>query len=373
MRKLIGIASLLVVLAGCQNNQGYSVSGKAQGIENGKKVYISELSEIGTRPKRTDSTTIENGKFELNLDKIDTPNLSYLEFEGINGSVLYIAENENIDFTVYKDSMQASTRKGGKQNELLNEYLQNLRETNEEIRSLRKEMGAAYQKQDTATLNTLQETQKEIMDNDKVFKKQIATENKDAFVSVMAIIDLLRAGATISELQELYNSLDDNLKQTALGKKLGEQLEQANATEIGSKAPSFSAPTPEGDELALKDVLGKVTIVDFWASWCKPCRKENPNFVKVYKKYHDKGLNMISISLDRPNQKDKWVKAIEEDGLEWNHISNLKHWQDPIAKKYNVRSIPATFILDKNGVIVDRDLRGEELDTKIGELLAKKG
>ncbi|WP_417887002.1 redoxin domain-containing protein [Zunongwangia sp.] len=373
MRKLIGIASLMLVFAGCQNNQGYSVSGTAKGIENGKKVYVSELSELGKRPERTDSTTVENGKFQINLGKAETPNLSYLEFEGKNGSVLYIAENENIEFTVYKDSLQASTRDGGKQNELLNEYLQNLKDTNKEILSLRKEMGEAYQKQDTATLNTLQDTQQEIIDNANLFKKQIAKENKDAFVSVMAVIDLLKAGDSISELQEIFDSLNENIKQTALGKKVGEQLTQANATKIGNKAPSFSAPTPEGEELALEDVLGEVTIVDFWASWCKPCRKENPNFVKLYKKYHDKGLNMISISLDQPNQKEKWVEAIEEDGLgEWNHISNLKYWQDPIARKYNIQGIPATFILDKNGIIVDKDLRGEELDAKIGELLGEK-
>ena len=372
MRKLIGIASLLVILTGCEKDQGFSISGKAEGIENGKKVYFSELKELNQRPERIDSTTIENGKFEADFADVEGPNLGYLEVEGINGMVLFITENENIDFTLYKDSLQASKKKGGKQNELLNEYMENMQSINKEVSKLRMEMQTAYQKKDSTTLETLQNTQTEIMDNDKLFKKQIAQENKDSFVSVMALVDLLRMqGVSVKELKETYNSLDEEIKNTALGDMLGKQLESMTATEIGSEAPDFSGPTPEGEELSLKDAMGKVTIIDFWAAWCKPCRKENPNVVKVYNKYHDKGLNIISVSLDKPNARDEWLKAIEDDGLVWNHVSNLKFWNEPIAKKYGIRAIPATFILDENGVIVDRDVRGEEaLDKRIGELLA---
>ncbi|WBL26929.1 redoxin domain-containing protein [Zunongwangia sp. HGR-M22] len=372
MRKLIGIASLLVILTGCEKDKGYSISGKADGIENGKKIYISELTDLNQRPERIDSTTVKDGKFEADLAETKSPNLSYLEVEGVNGMVLFISENENIDFTLYKDSLQTSKKQGGKQNELLNEYLENLNSINKEVSNLRVEMRSAYQSQDSTKLETLQGTQQEIMDNDKLFKKQIIKENKDAFVSLMAIMDLLRMqGATTKELKEMYNSLNEEIKNTPLGSKVGEQLESMTATEIGSKAPDFSATTPEGENLALRDVLGKVTIVDFWASWCKPCRKENPNVVKVYNKYHDKGLNIIAVSLDKEEDKDKWLQAIKDDGLIWNHVSNLQAWNDPIAKKYGVRAIPATFILDENGVIVDRDVRGEEaLDKKIEELLA---
>ena len=374
MRKLIGIASLLVILTGCEKDQGFSISGKAEGIENGKKVYFSELKELNQRPERIDSTTIENGKFEADFADIESPNLGYLEVEGINGMVLFITENENIDFTIYKDSIQASKRKGGKQNELLNEYMENMQSINKEVSKLRMEMQTAYQSQDSTKLETLQNTQTEIMDNDKLFKKQIAKENKDAFVSVMALVDLLRMqGISVKELKETYDSLDEEVKNTALGAMLGKQLESMSATEIGSEAPDFSGPTPEGEELSLENAMGKVTIIDFWAAWCKPCREENPNVVKVYNKYHDKGLNIISVSLDKPNEKDKWLKAIDDDGLVWNHVSNLKFWDDPIAKKYGIRAIPATFILDENGVIVDRDVRGEEaLDKRIGELLEGK-
>ena len=372
MRKLIGIASLLVILTGCEKDQGYSISGKAEGIENGKMVYVSEVKELNQRPARIDSTSIENGKFELDLADVENSNLSALEVEGVNGMVLFISENENIDFTIYKDSIQASKKKGGKENELLNEYLEHYQAINKEGNKLGAEMRAAYQSKDSTKLETLQATQKEIIDNDKLFKMQIAEENPDSFIAIMAIMDLLRAQQPdIKKIKELYASLSEDVKNTPYGEMIGKQLETMNATEIGSEAPDFSGPTPDGEELALADAMGKVTIIDFWAAWCKPCRQENPNVVKVYNKYHDKGLNIISVSLDKPNEKDKWLKAIEDDGLVWNHVSNLKFWDEPIAKKYGIRAIPATFIIDENGVIVDRDVRGEEaLDKRIGELLA---
>ena len=132
-------------------------------------------------------------------------------------------------------------------------------------------------------------------------------------------------------------------------------------------APLFDGPDPDGGTFSLEDRLGKITIIDFWASWCRPCRVENPNLVRLFNKHKDKGLQIIGVSLDRT--KPKWIQAIADDGLVWDHVSNLQFWNDPIAKLYKVSAIPATFILDENGVILTRDLRGPMLERKIDELL----
>jgi thiol-disulfide isomerase/thioredoxin len=121
--------------------------------------------------------------------------------------------------------------------------------------------------------------------------------------------------------------------------------------------------------VSLKESLGKVTIVDFWASWCGPCRKENPNVVAIYKELHSKGLNIVGVSLDK--EAKAWKEAIAKDNLSWTQVSNLKFWEEPIAAQYGVQSIPATFILDATGKVVAQDLRGDELRAKILELLAK--
>ena len=138
---------------------------------------------------------------------------------------------------------------------------------------------------------------------------------------------------------------------------------------IGDKAPELNFKNPNAEEMKLSSLKGKYVIIDFWASWCKPCRIENPNLVNLYDKYHDNGLEIISISLDSETQRFAWIKAIEKDQLNWFNISNLKSWNDPIAQLYGVNSIPATFIIDQDGVLIDKQLRGRQLDERIRGLL----
>lgn len=133
---------------------------------------------------------------------------------------------------------------------------------------------------------------------------------------------------------------------------------------IGSEEKDIALPDPAGDTLRLSDLKGKVVLLDFWASWCRPCRHENPNVVKAYKKYHDKGFTVFSVSLD--SKKDRWKQAIAQDGLVWNtHVSDLKGWSSGAARLYNVHSIPHSFLIDKNGKIIANNLRGEALQNKL--------
>jgi len=173
----------------------------------------------------------------------------------------------------------------------------------------------------------------------------------------------------IEKIRKNYNALDQSLKNTKTGKTIKTKIDNYKSLEVGNPAPEFSAPNPEGKMLTLKESLGKITIIDFWASWCGPCRKDNPDVVALYNEFHSKGLNIIGVSLDKDDA--KWKEAIAKDGLVWNHVSNLKFWQDPIAELYNIKSIPATFIVDENGKIIARDLRGEQLRAKIASLLNK--
>jgi peroxiredoxin len=138
----------------------------------------------------------------------------------------------------------------------------------------------------------------------------------------------------------------------------------------GAQAPDFSGPTPSGEMIALSDLKGKVVLLDFWASWCGPCRRENPNVVKMYEKYADKGFEILGVSLDK--DKARWEKAIADDGLEWLHISDLKHWGSEYAALYGVRSIPDTILLDAEGKIIARNLRGKALEQRLEQLFSGK-
>ena len=153
-----------------------------------------------------------------------------------------------------------------------------------------------------------------------------------------------------------------------MGKAIQDKLNApASTTSIGNQAPNFTAPSPDGTLIELSQQLGKITILDFWASWCRPCRVENPNLVRTYNKLKNKGLHIVSVSLDR--DKKRWVQAIQDDGLNWDHVSNLQYWRDPVAQLYKVSSIPATFILDENGVIIAKNLRGPQLEATLSRLL----
>lgn len=372
MRKTI-IVGLIALFASCEEeqNQGYQISGTVENATEGQKIFVSELNESNTQTVPVDTVTVVDGRFELDLPEKEQPTISFLTLEGNRGNVLYIADNTPISFEIHPDSMYASTVTGGKDNEILYNYLGEIRSINTRMGETRMAMRDAFSAQDSVQLMNLQETQQQIIEEDKINKKELVRENPNSLVSVMVLQDMVNTQAySASELRELYNNLNPELKETALGKTLDQNIKNLSRTDIGSKAPNFSAPTPTGEELALQDVLGEVTLVDFWASWCKPCRVENPNIVDVYQKYHDQGFNIIQVSLDRPGQKEKWVQAIEEDNLEdWNHVSNLMFWQDPIAAEYGVRAIPAAFLLDEEGNIVAKNLRGDELGEKVAELL----
>ena len=364
---------MLATLFGCQDeHDGYSISGNVEGVEDGKMVYVSRL-EANNQPTRMDSVAVNNESFSLKLKDVDQPALSFLTFEGLNGNVLYIAENEPIEFKINKDELRESEIKGGRENEAFLAYLDHLKGLNERVVKSRTEM-----QQQMAGGNSTPEDMDEfrkkedaIKAEDLEVKKRMIKENPDAFVSALILTDMQSIGASSDEVREYYEMLAEEVKETPMAINIKTNLDKVSAVDIGSEAPKFSGPNPEGEEIALGDAMGKVTLIDFWAAWCRPCRVENPNIVKVYEKYHDKGFNVIGVSLDRADQRDRWLQAIKDDNLTWTQISNLQFWEEPIAQLYGVRAIPAAFILDENGVIVAKNVRGEALERTVKELLGE--
>lgn len=372
MKRFLTAIAVLAILGCAKEKEGYSISGDAKNIEDGKMVYLSELN-ADNQPTKLDSVAIKDEKFMLDLPEVTNSNLNFINIDGVRGNILFISENEPIKFEVYKDSIQASKVTGGKENKLLYSYLDHIQELNKKVMQIRTDLRTqATTTRDSTIMVQLQKEEEALRNSDLAYKKKIAKENPENFVSILVLTDMLNMGAPANDVKELFENLSENIKQTSIAKPLKENLDKRSTVEIGSKAPAFKAPNPQGEEISLNDVLGKVTLIDFWAAWCKPCRVENPNVVKVYNKYHDKGFNIIGVSLDRAGQKDKWIQAIKDDNLTWNQVSNLQFWNDPVAELYNVRAIPAAFLLDENGVIVATNLRGDALDAKVKEILEKQ-
>jgi peroxiredoxin len=372
MKKLLLIL-MLAAFFGCQEeHDGYSISGTVEGVEDGKMVYVSRLEANNQRTK-IDSVAISNESFSLKLKDVDQPALSFLTFQGLNGNVLFIAENEPIEFDIKKDDLRDSEIKGGRENEAFLQYLEHLKGLNENVLEIRKEMQDRMVSGNSSPeeMENFRKREEALAEEDREVKKRIIRENPDAFVSVLVLTDMQSTGASSAEVKEYYDMLSENVKRTPMAATIKTNMDKVSAVDIGSPAPKFSGPNPEGKEIALTDAMGKVTLIDFWAAWCRPCRVENPNIVKVYEKYHDKGFNIIGVSLDREDQRDRWLQAIEDDKLNWTQISHLQFWDEPIAQQYGVKAIPAAFILDENGVIVAKNVRGPALEKKVKELLGE--
>lgn len=367
MKKLVVPFLLIMMLAACETTNGYVIEGLLEGENtDGTELTLRKYAE-GNQLITVDSATVTKGSFTFKGGTLTSPELHYIFFGKGQENIPIIVENGTIEISAQRDSLAFAKIGGTMQNELFSDFLKGSRVLSRKASSMNEDMRTAQSKRDTVTMNSLREEYFELMEEAKDYELEYVKSNPNALVSALVIYRILSTKAKEnSEVQELYNALTPEIKESNTGMKIKEALAKDANTSIGSKAPNFSAPNPNGEQLALNDVMGKVTIVDFWAAWCKPCRAENPNIVRVYNKYKDQGLSILGVSLDR-NAKD-WKKAIEADGLTWHHVSNVKYF-DEIAKLYNVDAIPATFILDENGVIVAKDLRGASLDAKIGELL----
>lgn len=368
---LLVTASLFIACNKLEDNE-FVIKGIAEGIENGKFIILETQDET-MNLKSVDTTVVMEGKFEFKGIS-NEPELHFLQVENIPGKVIFVLENGEINISIFKDSINKSKIGGTFNNEQFAKYNLGQFKIQKKIadfRSVNKEkMEAAIQSNDSLTVNALRDNFLQLKEEEKNYNFTFCEDNPKAFICVLMIQSMLyQPDADFFRIEKIYNNLDKNVKDTKPGKSVGEMIMNNSAAEIGKQAPEFSAPNQDGKLVSLKESLGKVTIIDFWASWCGPCRKENPNVVALYNEFHDKGLNIIGVSLDKEGDEQKWKDAITADKLNWPQVSNLKYWNEPIAKKYSIKSIPATFILDASGKIVAKDLRGDELKAKVIELL----
>jgi peroxiredoxin len=352
----------------------YTVNVKAEGVYNGLRGYLVKLDRVNSRVL-TDTAIVYNGAFTFK-GKSNGTEMRGLIIDGLNGQVPFVLEPGEIEIEVFKDSLNTSTISGTKNNSVFNAYKRLTLQKQDDIKAIRVAIYDA--KGNPALIKSLQQKGDSLRKDFKLYGFKFIENHSNAEFSLLMLNELTRRNNFDYELAtEAFESIDAALKtknktNQDISYKIGQKLQNnpnKNKITIGVKAPDFSAPNPEGKVITLSEIKGKVIIVDFWASWCKPCRMENPNLVKLYDTYHSKGLEIISVSLDGETQKEAWIKAIEKDQLNWFNVSNLKSWQDPIARTYGINSIPATFILDETGTVIAERLRGAELEVKIKALL----
>ncbi|MGB4398887.1 MAG: TlpA disulfide reductase family protein, partial [Daejeonella sp.] len=209
---------------------------------------------------------------------------------------------------------------------------------------------------------SMKEAERELAD----YQKNYVAKNPSAFISVLLLPEMTRSTYNFLAADSSFNKLDSSVRLSPTGKAINEYISKEKKTSIGAFAPEFAAADTAGKAVALSSLKGKYVLLDFWAAWCGPCRQENPNVVRAFHKYKDKGFTVMGVSLDR-DRKD-WLRGIKDDQLIWTNVSELKYFQSPTAMLYNIVSIPRNFLLDPTGKIIARDLRGPALLDKLEEI-----
>ncbi len=373
MKKFLLVVAVAAGVFSCNKTEEgtFVLNGSVKGVD-GKNIIL-ERQDDSLGVVAVDTVKIENGKFTF-TGQADEPGMFSLSIDEEQNKSYLIIEPGEIKMEINRDSIFLNKVSGTYNNDQLTEFSKQGLAFNKRMQDFQKQnkelMVAAQDKNDTVAMTKLRDEFQKIRDDMEVNNEKYIKEHPKAFISLLLVGNMFRVfEPDMEKIGTLYDNLDAKLRDTKTGKLLGKRIAEFNQVGVGKKAPDFAAPNPEGKMTKLSESLGKLTIIDFWASWCGPCRKANPELVAIYNEFHDKGLNIIGVSLDRPGQEDKWKEAIEKDKLTWTQVSNLKFWQDPIAVQYGVQSIPQMFLVNEYGIIVAKDLQGDALRAKIKEFL----
>ncbi|GAB3892149.1 TlpA disulfide reductase family protein [Spirosoma agri] len=369
----LSVAGFLVISfsANAQTTKPFTVTGKIKTATPGSYVYL----ETNSQPTRkVDSTKVQAGNtFTLNGKVADGGEVFVLNVGGGQKLALLVEGGETLMVTADGYRMDAKTGQTGaatitgSKNMEYYEKLSALRTDMEKrVANWNKQVATATEKKDSKRIAQI-EQEYQTAEQDVVNKvKAILPEMGTSLVSLFALnfINIDTDFATYDALAQRFEKENPN---SPHAKSLIGRVTRIKGVMVGSQAPEIALTDTTGTPVPLSSLRGKYVLLDFWASWCGPCRMENPNVVRMYNKYKDKGFAIYSVSLDQT--KGNWTKAIRNDNLTWTHVSDLKYWQSAAAQQYGVQAIPATFLLDKEGKIIAKNLRGDALEQKLDEIL----
>ena len=352
-------------LSACTSKPHFTIEGSLDEKVDGE-AYIVGYPGWNKKPDTLARAEIRDGKFTLTGSLPDTMEAG-LYITGEKTYAILLLENADYRAHLHLKNPEANRVEGPELQLLFAAYQAIGNKTAGQTNELRNRYYSARQKNDTATMNEVMRTMGKLGEQTGREQEQFREAHKDGFLAAYLLNKRMYQYQNIEDLQREYDQLGASAKAMKLTRQVVERLDEMAAFAPGKKAPDFTLPTPEGDSLSMYSIQGKVKILDFWASWCAPCRAENPYMVELYKKYHRHGLEILSVSLD--HQQAPWVKAIADDHLSWNHVMDT---QDVSRGMYKLLcGILHVIVLDENNVIVANGIRGKQLDIKLKAIFGK--
>jgi len=344
-------------------SNGYTINCDLEGAAI-SKAYLSQYVKGNWEHK--DSVEVVDGKFTFS-GELELPEVWYLRFDDKKEYISLFVENSEISISGTSLNRDSVKIEGSSMQDAVNAF-------NDENEVFYKEMDVLYDAYmtaektgDTATMNQIDIDYGAVSEKRNDFVMEYIGSNTSSVIAPYLTVTNLLSAFTANQIDSTLKTFSKDIQGSKYIVSMQERLDKMRTTEIGAIAPLFSQNDPEGNPISLESFRGNYLLVDFWASWCGPCRKENPNVVAAYNKYHDMGFDILGVSLD--DNGDKWIAAIDKDGLTWSQVSDLKGWANEVGQMYGVNSIPHSILLDKDGVIIAKNLRGEELHEKLEEVL----
>lgn len=349
----------LALFACRQSADRFTISGKIENASDGW-VILNRLSENDLQP--IDSVKMKNGSFKLQ-GNISIPDFYYLLFRSDDQYLEIVLQPGTLTIG---GTFEEPVYSGMPLQEKYNNFQAGLREYDHQFSELSEQYHQASVSGNEMIKRLIEEKARKLEENRNERILSFARENTDNVIAPFLLYNNLES-FDIEVVKEVMASVDSAVHPSNYYQMLATEVEKRLRLAIGQPAPIFTQNDPDGNPVSLESFRGKYVLIDFWASWCQPCRLENPYLVKVYEEFQPRGFEILGVSLDR--DRNAWLKAIADDRLTWKHVSDLKFWNNEVARLYSINSIPSNFLVNPDGIIVARNLRGTQIREKLAELL----